>query len=180
MSDKKQEVVNKNFSFNNISNADELINKNNLEDDTKIVYLFRIDKDYYHRFNFLKNERAIRTKNYTEYNSDVFIIMIKIVEEYLKEKDIYKTCTELFKQNVNKRGKRRKNSRTVAKDRLEELQIYLSKEQSDIYLDCFYSHVVNNKEEDVNDTSFSKNYFFNDVMNYVSDNKNKFYKYLPI
>lgn len=174
----KQEVKDVGFSFGNINNANELINKKeHSNDDTKIVYLFRIDREFYHRFNFLKNERAIRQKKYDEYNSHIFIIMLKVVEESLREKGIYENATEIFKQIVNKRGKRKKNSRTVAKDRLEELTIYLPSEQSDNYLNCFYSHVKNNPNEDINDTSFSKNYFFNDVMDIVSENKSKFYKY---
>lgn len=177
----KQEVKDVGFSFGNIDNANELINKKeHSNDDTKIVYLFRIDRDFYHRFNFLKNERAIRQKKYDEYNSHIFIIMLKVVEESLKEKGIYEKSTEIFKQIVNKRGKRKKNNRTVSKDRLEELTIYLPTEQSDNYLNCFYSHIKNNPNENINDTSFSKNYFFNDIMDIVSDNKSKFYKYNSI
>lgn len=174
----KQEQKDVNFSFGNISQADDLINKKEFSnDDTKTVFLFRIDRELYHRFNFLKNERAIRQKNYNEYNSDVFIIMLNVVEEYLREKGIYEEAPEIFKQIVNKRGKRRKNQRTVPKDRVEELLIYLSQEQGDNYLNCFYSYVKNNPNEDVNDTSFSKNYFFNDVIEIVSKNKSNFYKY---
>lgn len=174
----KQEIKDIGFSFGNIGNANELINEKKFsKDDSKIVYLFRIDKDFYHRFNFLKNERAIRQKKYDEYNSHIFIIMLSVVENYLRDKNIYENATEIFKHSVNRRGKRKANNRTVAKDRLEELSIYLSNEQSENYFNCFFSFIKNNPNEDINDNSFSKNYFFNDIIDIVSDNKDKFYKY---
>ncbi|MCG8208164.1 hypothetical protein [Tenacibaculum finnmarkense] len=178
MKKNKQIVTNGNLSFNNIKEADELINKKkNFLVNSKVVYLFRIDRDFHQIFNFLKNERAIRTKNYSEFNSGIFIIMINIVAQILKEKGIYKEANPIFIQTVNKRGKRKRNSRTVVKDRVEELLIYLSNEQSKVFLNCFFSHVSESRNEDVNDPSFSKNYFFNDIMNYISDNKDLFFKY---
>ncbi|HAO14128.1 MAG TPA: hypothetical protein DDE71_00955 [Tenacibaculum sp.] len=177
---KKQEVKDNPFSINNIENANELINKNHEEskEESKVVYLLRIDKDFYDRFHFLKNERAIRQKKYDEYNTQVFIIMLSVVKECLVEKGIYEKSTEIFNQIVNKRGKRKKNKRTVSKDRLEELTIHLSSDKNQEFLNCFYSVIKNNPEESINDSSLSKNYFFNDIIEIISNNKNTFYKYV--
>ncbi|MCG8226363.1 hypothetical protein [Tenacibaculum finnmarkense] len=176
----KQEIVNKSFKIDNITNANNLINQNIKKDfgnNEKNIYLFRIDVDFYNRYNFLKNERSIRTKNYTEFNSEVFIIMIKIVKNILTEKGIYKSANEIFIQTVNKRGKRKKNKRTVKKERMKELQVYLPKDENEIFFNCFYSHVLNSPEEDVNDDSFSKNYFFNDIIEYISKERDIFFKF---
>lgn len=180
---KKQEEIDTNFSFDNIKNAKDLIKKavpNKEKEDSKILFFFRVNFEYKKKFNALRMERSDFLGNYDENNMDTFNLMVLFIKEVFQNNNMYEVAPDSFKHNVTRRGKRKKNNRTVPKEETENIQLYLSSTIDDIYLNCFYSFIKDNPEENIYNDFYSRNYFFFDVMDIIERNKQEFFKFKKV
>lgn len=115
---------------------------------------------------------------YNEYNSQTFSVMLQVVKEHLESQNLYEKCTKLFEAAITKVGKRKQNKRTVSKENKKELQLIISPFDETIFFNCFYSVIKNSPDEDLNNTFYSKNYFFNDIIDIVQSNENSFLNFI--
>ncbi len=183
---KKQEVVNKDFSFNNIKKANKSENfvGKKTEDKPKkklkgrTVWLnFGVHKECKYKFLSMYLDYKELNEFYSLDVMDFFSLSCNFLIKKYKEENVFEESTISFEKFAFRAGKRGKTDRSPNQDEKENIRISISQEVYKKFKNLTYTFVKLFHNSNYTNDCYSKGFFFYDFVDELHKNKKEFMKY---
>lgn len=171
MGKNRQEEINEDFSFVNISKASSKFNTPAKNPKSRRMMNIRVSKQAYYTFSKLHSRFIADTGLFESMRDtkDFWRLSLLEIKEHLENSNAYNKVPESFSNMVKKSGRRPAGSRRYLKDDLLATSFGNYEDETlEIYDDVMYSLAL--KEDMVHVKEYSRSYFFYDILHFLEKN----------